>query len=179
MPRPLVSIAIALATVYALLALGLVPDPTSPAVAADYERRMPAKAEKSEKPSVRTRIPEREASKAAPAVSPDMVVSLQEQVDALEARLEALEEIIQVQGLDVRIEAPKNLTLEAGAALKTRAGTTALHEAGASLEVKSPLTRLPEGSLFGGREALRVGAKVTGVCPPNGGALGGGMIQNP
>lgn len=79
----------------------------------------------------------------------------------------------------MRIEAPANLTLEAGAALKTRAGATALHEAASSLEVKSPVTRLPEASLFGGREALRVGAKVFGVCPPQGGALGGGTIQNP
>jgi hypothetical protein len=175
-PRTLVFVLLALAFVYALLALGLLPDPTPPAAAVEYERRVP---EKSEKPSVRTRIPEREAGKVAPAISPDVVVSLQERVAALEAQVEALQEIVQVHGANVRIEAPANLTLEAGAALKTRAGSTALHEAAASLEVKSPLTKLPEGSLFGGRQALRVGAKVTGVCPPNGGALGGGTIQNP
>lgn len=166
-------------TVAALLVLALVPAPWSLAAAADYERRTPSKAQEAER-SHRTRIPKRDAgAKTAPAVTPDMVVSLQERIAALEAQVEALQEIIQVQGSDVRIEAPANLTLEAGATLKTRAGATALHEAASSLEVKSPVTRLPEESLFGGHETLRVGAEVSGVCPPQGGPIYGVVIKNP
>lgn len=169
MPRALV----------ALLVLAFVPAPSLPAAAADYERRPPARAKEIEKSS-RTRIPERDdRAKTAPAVSPEQVASLQDRVAALEAQLEALQEIIRIEGPDVRIEAPADLSLEAGATLKTRAGATALHEAAASLELKSPVTKLPEASLFGGRETLRVGAKVVGICPPQGGPLGGGVIQNP
>lgn len=85
-------------TVAALLVLAFVPAPWSLAVAADYERRVPSNSQETER-SYRTRIPKRDAAaKTAPTVSPDTMASLQERIAALEAQVEALQEIIQVQG---------------------------------------------------------------------------------
>ena len=96
------------------------------------------------------------------------VRALLERVAALEARLRALEQVVQVSGRNVRLVSDAGMTIQAGAGMAIRGGSDVHLQGGASVRLEGAAGVDIRGSMVrlnnGNKPIARVGDSVAGAA---------------